>query len=126
VLAGGGGADAFQLDPGDTGITLATAATISNFLTAVDMIATSKAAGNATIADGGSLANFAAFVTAADSVLTAGAGTNDIYAAYNAAASGDAWAVVDENDSGAVDAGDTLMVLTGINAAGEIAAADFI
>ncbi|MDF2465998.1 MAG: hypothetical protein K0Q43_4233, partial [Ramlibacter sp.] len=39
---------------------------------------------------------------------------------------GNAWAVVDENDSGAVDAGDTLIVLTGINAAGEIAAADFI
>jgi len=34
--------------------------------------------------------------------------------------------VVDENDSGSVDAGDTLMVLTGINTVGEIAASDFI
>jgi hypothetical protein len=126
VLAGGGDADVFQLNPGDTGITLATAATISDFVKGTDLIATSKLAGNATIADGTALADFAAFVTAADAVLAAGAGTNDIYAAYNADASGNAWVVVDENDSGSVDAGDTLMVLSGINAAGEIAATDFI
>ena len=71
------------------------------------------------------MANFAAFVTAANAVLTDGAGADDIYVAYNAAGSGNAWAVVDENDSGSVDAGDTLVVLTGINTAGEITAADF-
>jgi hypothetical protein len=92
----------------------------------VDTISTSKAAGNATIANGGALADFAAFVTAANAVLTAGAGTNDIYVAYNAAASGNAWAVVDENDSGSVDAGDTLVVLSGINLVSEIATADFV
>jgi hypothetical protein len=59
-------------------------------------------------------------------VLTAGAGTNDVYVAYDAAGSGNAWAVVDENDTGSVDAGDTLIVLAGINAAAEIAATDFI
>ena len=125
-MAGGAGADQFQFASGDSGITLATADTILDFATGVDKIATSKAAGNATIADGGALADFAAFVTAANAVLNGGAGVDDIYVAYNAAGSGNAWAVVDENDSGAVDAGDTLIVLTGINAAGEIAAADFI
>jgi T1SS-143 domain-containing protein len=125
-MAGGAGADEFQFASGASGITLATADTILDFATGVDKIATSKAAGNATIADGGALADFTAFVAAADAVLNGGAGVNDIYVAYNAAASGNAWAVVDENDSGAVDAGDTLIVLTGINTGGEIAAADFI
>jgi len=126
IMAGAAGADVFQFASGDSGITLATADTILDFLTAVDTIATSKVAGNATIASGAGLADFAAFVSAADGVLTAGAGTNDIYAAYDAAGSGNAWAVVDENDSGSVDAGDTLIVLSGINAAGEIAATDFV
>jgi hypothetical protein len=125
-MNGAAGADVFQFASGDSGITLGTADTILDFLTGVDKIATSKAVGNATVADGGGLADLAAFVTAADGVLTPGAGANDIYAAYNAGASGNAWAVVDENDSGSVDAGDTLIVLAGINAAGEIAATDFI
>jgi T1SS-143 domain-containing protein len=125
-MTGAAGADQFVFAPGDSGVTLATADTITDFTTAVDKIATSKLAGNATIADGGALADFTAFVAAADAVLNAGAGTNDIYVAYNAAGSGNAWVVVDENDSGAVNAGDTVVVLTGINLATEIAAADFI
>jgi Ca2+-binding RTX toxin-like protein len=125
-MSGAGGADTFQFASGDSGLTLATADTILDFVTGVDHIATSKAAGNATIASGAGLADLAAFIVAADGVLTPGAGTNDVYAAYDAAGSGNAWAVVDENDSGAVDAGDTLIVLTGINAAAEIAATDFV
>ncbi|ROZ77740.1 hypothetical protein [Ramlibacter sp. WS9] len=125
VLSGSAGADQFVLAAGDTGITLATAATIDGFDSASDSIATSKVAADATIADGGALADFAAFVTAANAVLTDGAGTDAIYVAYNAAGSGNAWAVVDENNSGSVDTGDTLVVLTGVNTAGEIVAADF-
>jgi Ca2+-binding RTX toxin-like protein len=125
-MSGAGGADTFQFASGDSGLTLATADTILDFVTGVDHIATSKAAGNATIASGAGLADLAAFIVAADGVLTPGAGTNDVYAAYDAAGSGNAWAVVDENDSGAVDAGDTLIVLAGINAAAEIAATDFV
>jgi T1SS-143 domain-containing protein len=125
-MFGGAGADVFQFASGDSGITLGTADTILDFLTGVDKIATSKAAGNATIAAGAGLADLAAFFGAADAVLTAGAGTNDVYVAYDAAGSGNAWAVVDENDTGSVDAGDTLIVLAGINAAAEIAATDFI
>jgi T1SS-143 domain-containing protein len=125
-MFGGAGADVFQFASGDSGITLGTADTILDFLTGVDKIATSKAAGNATIAAGAGLADLAAFFGAADAVLTAGAGTNDVYVAYDAAGSGNAWAVVDENDTGSVDAGDTLIVLAGINAAAEIAATDFV
>ena len=81
-------------------------------------------AGNATKADGTGFADFTAFVTAADAVLTAGAGVNDAYIAWNAAGSGNAWVVIDENDSGSVDAGDTLLVLIGINLTGEIVVGD--
>ena len=126
LMTGGTGADQFVFAAGDSGITLATADTVTDFLTGVDTIATSQLPGNATIADGGALVDFAAFVTAANAVLTAGAGTNDVYVAYNAAASDNAWVVVDENDSGSVDAGDTVIVLVGVNLVTEVATGDFV
>ena len=124
LLYGGGNNDTFVFASGDTGITLATADTIADFAAADDVIATSLAAGNVTIANGTALADFDAFVTAANTVLTAGAGTNDAYLAWNAAGSGNGWLVVDENDSGSVDAGDSLIVLTGVNTVGEFTTAD--
>ncbi len=121
---GNAGADVFTYATGDTGITLATADVITDFVTASDSIATSLVAGNATIADGSALADFTAFVAAADAVLTAGAGVDDSYIAYNAAASGNAWVVIDEDDSGSVDAGDTVIVLNGIDLVTEIVVGD--
>jgi hypothetical protein len=123
-ITGGTGADNFEFVTGDTGITLATADIIADFATASDSINTSLIAGNATKVDGTALADFTAFVTAADAVLTAGAGVNDAYIAWNAAGSGNAWVVIDENDSGSVDAGDTLLVLIGINLTAEIVIGD--
>ena len=116
----------FYSQRGDTGFTVATADVIADFATISDRLRVSTAAGDATIADGSALANEAAFISAANTVLRVGAGTDDVYVAWNAAGSGDAWAVVDENDSGSVDAGDTFLVLTGINLVSEIAVADFI
>jgi hypothetical protein len=133
TMTGNGGADIFAFSTGNTGITLATADTITDFTTAADQIKTGFAGATAaTIANGGGFAagadaGLAAFITAADAVLTAGLGANDdIYAAYNVAATGNAYVVVDHNDSGSVDAGDSLIVLTGIDLVGEIALADFI
>jgi hypothetical protein len=123
-ITGGTGADNFEFATGDTGITLATADTIADFATASDSINTSLIAGNATKADGTGFADFSAFVTAANLVLTAGAGVDDAYIAWNAAGSGNAWVVIDENDSGSVDAGDTLLVLIGINLTSEIVVGD--
>ncbi|MCM2320918.1 MAG: VCBS domain-containing protein [Pseudomonas sp.] len=124
ILYGGGGNDTFAFASGDTGITLAAADTIADFTTADDVIATSLVAGNVTIVSGAGLADFDAFLSAANAVLTAGAGTNDAYMAYNAAGSGNGWLVIDENDSGSVDAGDSLITLTGVNLVGEFATSD--
>ena len=76
-----------------------------------------------TIADGSVLADFTAFVTAANTAYNAGA---DVYVAWDAIGSGDAWVAI--NNNGGVDftAGGSLIVLTGINAATEIAASNFI
>ena len=108
-------------------------ATIADFVTGTDFIQTGLAgATEATIADGTALvagadAGLASFIAAANVVLTAGAVVNDgIYVAWNVAGTGNAYVAVDHNDSGSVDAGDTLIVLTGVNTAGEVALADFI
>ena len=126
ILFGGNNNDAFVFASGDTGITLAGADTIADFSSADDLISTSLAGGNVTIANGAGLADFDAFLSAANAVLTAGAGTNDAYMAWNAAGSGNGWLVIDENDSGAVDVGDSLIVLTGVNLANEFSASDII
>ncbi|MOA50362.1 hypothetical protein D3C78_1733670 [compost metagenome] len=57
-------------------------------------------------------------------MLAQGAGTNDAYMAWNAAGSGNGWLLIDENDSGAVDAGDSLITLTGVNLASEFTTTD--
>ncbi|WP_448681707.1 VCBS domain-containing protein [Pseudomonas nicosulfuronedens] len=124
LLYGGKDNDSFVFSSGDTGITLATADTIGDFSSANDTIVTSLAAGNVTIAEGSTLSDFAAFVSAANASMAPGAGTNDAYMAWNAAGSGDGWLVIDENDSGSVDAGDSLIVLVGVNTAGEFNSSD--
>ena len=124
LLYGGNNADTFVFASGDTGITLAGADTIADFSTSDDLISTSLAATNVTIANGAGLADFDAFLSAANGVLTAGAGANDAYMAYNAAGSGNGWLVIDENDSGSVDAGDSLITLTGVNLASEFTTSD--
>jgi len=126
TLTGGAGADTFVFATGDTGITLADADTIADFTTGSDKISSSGDAGAATIADGTALANFAAFVTAADGVFNALGTNDDVYVSWNAAGSGNAWVAIDENDNGSFDAGDTLVVLTGVNTASEIALSDFL
>jgi S-layer protein len=126
VLTGGAGADTFVFATLDTLLTVASADIITDFTTATDFISTSKAAGAGTIADGTALANFVAFVAAADAVFTGGAGNDDVYISWNSFATGNAYVAIDEDDSGTFDAGDTLIILTGVNTAAEIALADFL
>ena len=81
---------------------------------------------DALIADGTALANFAAFGVQADGAFQGAAAGSEFYIAWNAAGSGNAWVAIDENNNGDFDAGDTVLVLTGINMAAEIATEDFI
>ncbi len=56
--------------------------------------------------------------------MTSGAGIDDAYEAWDVAGTGNAWLVIDENDSGLVDAGDTLIILAGVNTADKFVLAD--
>jgi Ca2+-binding RTX toxin-like protein len=127
MLTGGDGADTFVYATGATGIMLATADTITDFTTADDSISTGIAgivAGDVTIAEGTGLADFDAFVIAANAAFNAGG--DDVYVAWNATNGGNAWVAI--NNNGGVDftAGDSLIVLTGINTGAEISLANFI
>ena len=75
-------------------------------------------------ADGTSTANLAAFITAADASLPTT--SIDIYAQYNFKGEGNTLVVIDEDKSGAVNTGDTLIILTGLSTAGGLDASDFI
>ena len=66
----------------------------------------------------------AAFITAANASLTTN--SDDIYTQYNFAGGGNTLVVIDENKSGTVDAGDTLIILSGLSTAGGLDASDFI
>ncbi|WP_152224591.1 VCBS domain-containing protein [Pseudomonas sp. SCB32] len=124
LLYGGKDNDSFVFSTGDTGITLATADTIGDFNSANDTIVTSLNPGNVTIANGSALADFNAFVSAANAVMASNSANNGAYMAWNAAGSGNGWLVIDENHSGAVDTGDSLIVLTGVNTAGGFSTTD--
>ena len=123
TLTGGSRSDTFVFATGDTGITEATADTITDFSTGTDKIDV-DAPGTYVEADGTNTADLAAFITNADASLTTA--SDDIYAEYNFAGNGNTLVVIDENASGTVDAGDTLIILTGLSTAGGLDASDFI
>jgi Ca2+-binding RTX toxin-like protein len=126
-ITGGAGADVFIFSSGATGISIATADTITDFTTASDSLSVyGTGAANGVIEDGSALADFTAFVARADDVFVAGGTNNNILVAYNAHNSGYALVAIDENDSGSLDAGDTLIILSGIDLSGEIALGNFV
>ena len=131
TLTGGLGADTFVFAATASLLTVASADTVTDFVTGtdiLDLVMTGGAgAADAVIADGAGLANLTAVVAAADAVFTALGGNNDdavVY--YNVSGGGDAYVLVDVDDSGTFDAGDTLTILTGIDLVGEIALTDLI
>jgi len=123
TLTGGSRSDKFVFSSGDTGITEATADTITDFSTGTDKIDIATV-GSYVEADGAGNADLAAFITDADASLPTT--SIDIYAEYNFKGEGDTLVVIDENKSGSVDAGDTLIILTGLSTAGGLDASDFI
>ena len=123
TITGGSRSDKFVFASGDTGITEATADTITDFSTGTDKIDIDTP-GTYVEVDGTATANLAAFITAADASLTTA--SDDIYSQYNFTGGGNTLLVVDENKSGTVNAGDTLIILTGLSTAGGLDASDFI
>ncbi|WP_113913626.1 DUF4214 domain-containing protein [Roseovarius dicentrarchi] len=123
VMTGGAGDDTFVISQFDTGVTLATADTITDFNTGSDLIDTG---GNSvTIADGSGFGSFANFVAAANANFN-WFGATEIYVAYDVGGSGNAYVAVNENNTGNFGFGDSLIVLTGVSSAADIAATDFI
>ena len=123
TLTGGTRSDTFIFSSGDTGITEATADTITDFATGSDKIDV-DAPGTYAEADGSSTADLAAFITAANASLTTN--SDDIYAQFNFKGEGSTLVVIDENKSGTVDTGDTLIILSGLSTADGLDASDFI
>lgn len=123
TLTGGSRSDTFVFTSGDTGITEVTADTITDFSSGTDKIDVDDP-GTYVEADGTATGNLTAFITAADASLTTA--SDDIYAQYNFNAGGNTLVVIDENKSGTVNTGDTLIILTGLSTAGGLDASDFI
>jgi Ca2+-binding RTX toxin-like protein len=123
TLTGGSRSDTFIFTSGDTGITEATADTITDFSTGTDKIDIATV-GSYVEADGSGNADLAAFITDANASLPTT--SIDIYAEYNFKGEGNTLVVIDEDKSGAVNAGDTLIILTGLSTAGGLDASDFI
>ena len=123
ILTGGSRSDTFTFTTGDTGITEATADTITDFATGNDKIDIATV-GSYVEADGSNNGDLAAFITDADASLPTT--SIDIYAEYNFKGEGDTLVVIDENKSGTVDAGDTLIILSGLSTADGLDASDFI
>ncbi len=123
ILTGGSRSDTFVFAANDTGITEATADTITDFSTGTDKIDI-DAPGTYVEADGTNTADLAGFITNANASLTTV--SDDIYAEYNFTGNGNTILVVDENASSTVDAGDTLIILIGLSTAGGLDASDFI
>jgi Ca2+-binding RTX toxin-like protein len=115
-LTGGAGADDFFYAASDTGITVATADTITDFTTGVDTISAGTAGTNTNYLEANGAANttFALFLTDAGNAFTAG-DTN--YFEWNVGGSGNGYLIIDEDTSGGVNAGDTLIILTGLSTA---------
>ena len=123
TLTGGSKSDRFVFESGHTGITEATADTITDFSTGTDKIDIASV-GSYVEADGSGNADLAAFISDADASLPTT--SIDIYAEYNFNGAGNTLVVIDENKSGTVDAGDTLIILTGLSTADGLDASDFI
>ncbi|ROH85542.1 calcium-binding protein [Pseudomethylobacillus aquaticus] len=118
---GGGGSDVFVDAEFSTGQTLALSDTIFDFTTAVDTIDTEVEFG-VQIVDGSAFADFDAFLAAADESNE----TMDVFVAFNAAGSGNAWVYVDHDQNGDINSPDSIITLVGINTAAEIAVSDFV
>ena len=127
TLTGGNRQDTFVFSSGDTGVTEATADTITDFISGNDLIdLKSVTDGNlgTYVEANGAANNFATFTANATSSFSGSA--IDIYVEYNLNGTGNTYVIIDENSSGNVSAGDTLIILGGLSGADGVDSSDFI
>lgn len=127
TLTGGNRQDTFVFTSGDTGITEATADTITDFVSGNDILDLSSITdGNigSYVEANGAGNNFTKFTTNATASFTGSA--VDIYVEYNVNGSGNTYVIVDEDSNGSVSSGDTLIILSGLSGASAIDSSDFI
>ena len=127
TLTGGNRQDTFIFSTGDTGITEATADTITDFVSGNDIIdLTTITDGNlGTYVEANGAGNdFTQFITNATASFSGSA--VDIYSEYNLNGTGDTYFIVDEDSNGTADAGDTLIILTGLASQDGLESSDFI
>lgn len=127
TLTGGNRQDTFVFSSGDTGILEAEADTITDFVSGNDLIDLKSITGDnlGTYVEANGTANtFAAFSGNATTSFSGSA--IDIYAEYNLNGSGNTYVLIDEDSSGAVNNGDTLIILTGLSGADGLDSSDFI
>ena len=127
ILTGGNRQDTFVFTSGDTGITEATADTITDFVSGNDLLdLTAITNGNigTYVEASGTNNNFGTFSGNATTSFTGSA--VDIYVEYNLNGSGNTYILVDEDSNGSVSAGDTLLILSGLSGSGAVDSSDFI
>ncbi len=123
TLTGGAGADTFVLTTGLTGITATGAEVITDFVTKSDILKVGIAGSATTYTEATTaVADFTAALAAANAAFTLAAGGVQINAQQ---VGSDVWVFVDSNDSGAINAGDVIVKLVGVDLTG-IEAGDFI
>jgi Ca2+-binding RTX toxin-like protein len=132
TLTGGSGADTFGYDLGDTGITLVTSDSITDFLSATDKISVglgSFSSSDVSVVAGTSFTSYSQFTDGANTAFSAGGGGYDVYVAtdvQNAAigsSSGGSLVAIDSNRSGSLDEGDVVIRLIGTTT---VVATDFV
>ncbi|PCI86924.1 MAG: hypothetical protein COB24_08180 [Hyphomicrobiales bacterium] len=125
TMTGGGGGDTFIINTA-SGITLATADTITDYATGIDKIEFGGAAGtgtNAAGADGSSNVDLAAFIVDANAALN---GTIVYYVEFNVNNSGNGYMVYDRDGDGSFGEGDNLVILTDVGALSDLNFGDIV
>lgn len=127
TLTGGNRQDTFVFSSGDTGIVEAEADTITDFVSGNDLIDLKSISGDnlgTYVEANGTANNFGAFSTNSTNSFSGSA--IDIYVEYNLNGSGNTYVMVDEDKSGAVNAGDTLIILGNLSGADGFDSSDII
>ena len=127
TLTGGNCQDTFVFSSGDTGILEGEADTITDFVSGNDLIDLESITGDnlgTYVEANGTANNFTTF--SANATTSFSGSAIDIYVEYNLNGSGNTYIMIDEDNSGAVNVGDTLIILSNLSGADGLDSSDFI